>query len=409
MSGEGRQALRTSYLVASVAGVAFFVLSVVLLGWWPRQVLDAQTRRMGPEFVLRLSPSAERGRAIYAREGCAYCHTQQIRYLHRHGALRRADAGLGDAARLPAHVGHPAGRTRPRRAGGTRREDWHFQHLFAPRSVVSDSVMPAYPSLFDGAPDRPRQEARDLVAYRRTPGRQRELGGPEGERRAREACDCPDDEMALMAFDGALNNHPARPRRDAEAPPLPAGDLARGQAIYARRCATCHGADGRGDGAGAEGLRPRPATLAEHELCASGWRRRCGTAWRARPCRRGATSLRDLADVATAVRRWRRPALTPASRPHAGDRRAHLPRQLRAVPRRRGRRPRHGGIDAGHGAGQLHPPAADAGARAGGAQERHRGLTMAPWTTRLSDAELVAVAHYVRGFYVPTAPVTERR
>jgi mono/diheme cytochrome c family protein len=37
------------------------------------------------------------------------------------------------------------------------------------------------------------------------------------------------------------------------------------------------------------------------------------------------------------------------------------------------------------------------------------GSPMAPWTTRLSDAELVAVAHYVRGFYVPTAPVTERR
>jgi mono/diheme cytochrome c family protein len=27
------------------------------------------------------------------------------------------------------------------------------------------------------------------------------------------------------------------------------------------------------------------------------------------------------------------------------------------------------------------------------------GTSMAPWTSRLTDAELVAVAHYVRGFY----------
>jgi mono/diheme cytochrome c family protein len=32
------------------------------------------------------------------------------------------------------------------------------------------------------------------------------------------------------------------------------------------------------------------------------------------------------------------------------------------------------------------------------------GTPMAPWTTRLSDAELVAVAHYVRGLYRETGP-----
>ena len=83
--------------------------------------------------------------------------------------------------------------------------------------------MPAYPWLFGGRADRPRQEARDLVAYLETLGRARELAAPEGEARAREACNCPDDEMALMAFDGALNAHPARTRRTHEAPPLPSG------------------------------------------------------------------------------------------------------------------------------------------------------------------------------------------
>jgi cytochrome c oxidase cbb3-type subunit I/II len=52
VSTHPRRVLRMSYLVASVAGVAFFVMSVALLGWWPKRVLDEQTRAMGPEYVL---------------------------------------------------------------------------------------------------------------------------------------------------------------------------------------------------------------------------------------------------------------------------------------------------------------------------------------------------------------------
>ena len=40
------------------------------------------TAAMSPEHPLGMSASALRGRAVYGREGCAYCHTQQIRYLH---------------------------------------------------------------------------------------------------------------------------------------------------------------------------------------------------------------------------------------------------------------------------------------------------------------------------------------
>ena len=78
--GTGR-ALRMAYLVAGLAGIGFFVMSVVLLGYWPGRVLEDQTRRMSPGMPLGLSVSEQRGRDVYAREGCAYCHTQQIRYL----------------------------------------------------------------------------------------------------------------------------------------------------------------------------------------------------------------------------------------------------------------------------------------------------------------------------------------
>ena len=103
-----------SYLVASVAGVAFFVLSVLLLGVWPGRVLEEQTRKMSPDHPLGLTASEQRGRIVYSREGCAYCHTQQIRYLHadmsRFGAPTLAWETRFD---LPASLGHAPDWTRP--------------------------------------------------------------------------------------------------------------------------------------------------------------------------------------------------------------------------------------------------------------------------------------------------------
>jgi mono/diheme cytochrome c family protein len=39
------------------------------------------------------------------------------------------------------------------------------------------------------------------------------------------------------------------------------GDAAKGKEIYAKSCATCHGATGKGDGAAAAALNPKPTDL----------------------------------------------------------------------------------------------------------------------------------------------------
>ena len=46
MNRDSARFLRMSYLVASVGGVAFFAMSVALLGIWPGRVLQDETRRM---------------------------------------------------------------------------------------------------------------------------------------------------------------------------------------------------------------------------------------------------------------------------------------------------------------------------------------------------------------------------
>lgn len=50
--------------------------------------------------------------------------------------------------------------------------------------------------------------------------------------------------------------------------PRSAPDLARGKSLYARTCAACHGAEGRGDGPAAKGLDPAPANFHDAERMA---------------------------------------------------------------------------------------------------------------------------------------------
>ena len=406
MTPRAGHAVRLAYVVASIAGVAFFVMSVSLLGVWPGRVLDRQMQAMSPDRPLGLTVSEERGRAIYGREGCAYCHTQQIRYVHadmrRFGAPTLAWETRFDYPHLwgTRRIGPDLAR-----AGATRTDDWHYAHLFAPRSVVADSVMPSYPWLFADGPDRPTQAARDLVAYLQTLGRARELAGPENEQRARERCDCPGDEMAQMAFEGPLNASPARARRDSEVPGLPdAADGNRGPALFALHCASCHGPRGAGDGPGALPLAPRPSALSEHEyttarLAEALWNGVPGTsmpAWRDHP-------LDDLAAIARFVQ-----GLAAAREIPVPEGLVTLGAQVYA-----GNCVQCHGEDGG-GSGfaaadltvaptdfRRQRPSLNWSLRA--VREGVRGTRMAAWTGRLTEAEIVAVAHYVRRFFQPEA------
>jgi cytochrome c oxidase cbb3-type subunit 2 len=90
------------------------------------------------------------GRDIYIREGCHVCHTQMVRPLRaeveRYGHYSVAGESVYE---------HPflwgSKRTGPdlARVGGRYSDDWHKVHLFNPRIVVPESIMPAYPHLYD--------------------------------------------------------------------------------------------------------------------------------------------------------------------------------------------------------------------------------------------------------------------
>ena len=107
------------------------------------------------------------GRDIYVREGCYNCHSQMIRPLLaetlRYGHYSVAGEFVYD---------HPfqwgSKRTGPdlHRVGGKYSDEWQHLHLIAPRDLVTESIMPAYPWLEKAPADHESIQAH-MTALRR--------------------------------------------------------------------------------------------------------------------------------------------------------------------------------------------------------------------------------------------------
>jgi cbb3-type cytochrome oxidase subunit 1/cbb3-type cytochrome oxidase cytochrome c subunit len=390
-----------SYVVASVAGIGFFALSVSLLGIWPARVLAEQTAAMAPDNPLPLTRAEQRGRQVYAREGCAYCHSQQVRYLEadirRFGAPTLAWETQFDFPHLMGtrRIGPDLSRT-----SGTRTQNWHYVHLYSPRAVVPLSIMPSYASLFAGSPDRPSRDAEDLVAYLETLGQARELAWPEGELTARNAAGS--DKWSQLAFASpVLNAHAARTRPRGGAPAIEPGDTAaEGRGLWTNHCAGCHGHDGRGDGPAAEWLSPAPTDLTTHQLAPAYvidvlWNGVAGTsmpAWRDRP----EEDLAALAQVVLGFTGSTSSAMTATDMDLGAS--VYTTHCVQC----------HGESGAGDGfaAGQWPVMPADFRGKRPTLEQALQvlrngvtGTSMVPWTDRLDEEELLAVANYVRQFY----------
>lgn len=100
-----------------------------------------------------------KGKALYIAEGCVGCHTQQVRNLEMdkpfgnrpsvaadYAINRRIDFWRNTATLMGTE------RTGPDLINiGNRQpsEEWHLLHLYQPRAVVKESVMPSYRWMFE--------------------------------------------------------------------------------------------------------------------------------------------------------------------------------------------------------------------------------------------------------------------
>lgn len=206
--------------------------------------------------AIALSEDALAGKAIYISNGCVACHTQQVRNVEMdkvwgsrpgiaadYAASTRTDFWRNTATLMGTE------RTGPDLTNiGLRQPslDWHLMHLYQPRAVVAESIMPAYPWLFEvknevqngdveiTVPEPFRKgmkgkivatkEALQLVSYLQAL-KQTDLFGPNA---APEFLYQKEDKLKEASNAGSKDNS------------------LNGASLYSMQCQTCHQANGEG-------------------------------------------------------------------------------------------------------------------------------------------------------------------
>ncbi len=142
----------TRISLIALGAFAIMASAICLLVLLPQAMLGSVQAPPGlaPYTAVQLQ-----GRAVYMREGCIYCHSQQVRDP---SFTTDVDRGWGTRATVPADYVYD----RPHLLGTMRSGpdlinvgqrlpdlDWHLIHLYNPRSLVQWSNMAAFPYLFE--------------------------------------------------------------------------------------------------------------------------------------------------------------------------------------------------------------------------------------------------------------------
>lgn len=243
-----------NYLIAAVFVALIFLTIIFVTAILPATTFQPEATRQG---AYHYTASEWRGREIYKREGCVYCHSQFTRYQDREmGEMVLA----GDYVNQTPHL-LGTERTGPDLAniGGKYPDAWHWAHHMQPRAVKPGSLMPSFSYLTE-------REMADLIAYLQTLGREREL---EARRREAHASHAP-----------ASGGHGASPALTRltwlEAPqemrdewkriavnvdPANSANANSGRGIYMQNCSVCHGVTGKGNGPVSASMIKKPANF----------------------------------------------------------------------------------------------------------------------------------------------------
>jgi cytochrome c oxidase cbb3-type subunit 2 len=231
-----------------------YVALALTMGVWPGMVLSRVSP--GPGVIPFTALQAE-GRDVYVANGCSYCHTQQVRPLQQDKVFGRPSTAGDFAYQTPELLGSE--RTGPDLTNiGVRQPSaiWQYIHLYNPRAVVPQSIMPSFSWLFevvDHAPAGvaavplprsyapaggvvvPTHQAESLVAYlaalRQSPSPQGGVSGG-GE--------------PMTGDRGSPSNNSAGSSLGSAELPAHGYDAAKAAALFTTNCAACHQASGEG-------------------------------------------------------------------------------------------------------------------------------------------------------------------
>ncbi len=158
----------TARFVALVAGIICFFLAVFTQGILT--LIEPSARTADVTAVVRTdlgqlkwmataatdyTPLQERGRRVYLREGCWYCHSQYVRPVT--GETRRWGP-VSEAGEYNFDTPHLFGTRRIgpdlTRVGLKYGDEWHYAHFWNARMLTPESIMAPYEGLFDAPKER---------------------------------------------------------------------------------------------------------------------------------------------------------------------------------------------------------------------------------------------------------------
>jgi len=235
--------------------VSFFVFLLLSTGIAVLPAFQMQEQNAPLPGQPELSDLELNGLRVYIAEGCVACHTQQVRSIEM-------DKTWGSRPSIPSDYYYSkkrmdfwrqspsilgSERTGPDLTNiGARQpsEEWHYLHLYNPRLVVEESVMPSYPWLFEEKED---PAATDVVLN---------LPGDTSSGTGKTKIVAGDQAIALVAYLKSLKQEPlpesispgfipSRKKTGGTDGEVPAG-LPDGAALYTQTCAACHQAQGQG-------------------------------------------------------------------------------------------------------------------------------------------------------------------
>ncbi|PPL01316.1 cbb3-type cytochrome c oxidase subunit II [Parapedobacter indicus] len=140
-------------------GTAFLLFAALTLFVAIIPAISNQQNNAPLPNAVPLSDDARKGKELFIANGCVACHTQQVRNIDMdsrwgkrpgiaadYAAMKRMDIWRNTATLAGTE------RTGPDLTDIGNRQpslDWNLVHLYNPRTVVKESVMPAYPWLFE--------------------------------------------------------------------------------------------------------------------------------------------------------------------------------------------------------------------------------------------------------------------
>jgi cbb3-type cytochrome oxidase cytochrome c subunit len=208
-----------------IGGLAVVLTVIAFVVFLPYVVFNPQPTLN----TLPLTPVEQQGRDLYVSNGCMYCHSQ----FTRPGDV--TPSRPSEAGQFAYDKPHQLGtiRTGPDLANiGLKRGDrWEIDHLRDPRSLMPNSIMPNFNYLTEA-------QMAAIVAYLNTLGNHQNAST---------------DLMVPVKYLG--------PGYEKNKFPLTDENFNKGRDIYARKCLTCHGCAGAGDGPYAMINNARPANL----------------------------------------------------------------------------------------------------------------------------------------------------